>query len=108
MVVGFDRGVANSVAPSDGRMFHAPGLTAGEQVRFLVLQRRLADRRGDWIEQTATNLTGAYTGAAIENLPIRTMTRRAMPKPDPDHAGTFLPNGGRAKSGLNRAILASC
>ncbi len=36
------------------------------------------------------------------------MTRRAKPKPDPDNPGAFLPNGGRAKSGLNRAILASC
>ncbi|OYD68013.1 RNA-guided endonuclease InsQ/TnpB family protein [Rhodococcus sp. OK302] len=132
VVVGIDRGVANSVATSDGRMFHAPGFSAGEQVRFVALQRqlsrqqkgsanldrtkaklgrmrlRLADRRGDWIEQTTTVLANTYSGAAVENLPIRNMTRRAKPKPDPDNPGVFLPNGGRAKSGLNRAILASC
>ncbi|MCT6735341.1 RNA-guided endonuclease InsQ/TnpB family protein [Rhodococcus qingshengii] len=131
-VVGIDRGVANSVATSDGRMFHAPGFTAGEQVRFVALQRRLsrqqkgsanrdhtkaqlgrlrlrlADRRGDWIEQTTTELAASYCAAAVENLPIRNMTRRATPKPDPDNPGGFLPNGGRAKSGLNRAILSSC
>jgi transposase len=131
-VVGIDRGVANSVATSDGRMFHAPGFTAGEQVRFVALQRRLArqvkgsanrdrtkaqlgrmrlrlaDRRGDWIEKTTTGLATTYGAAAIEKLPIRNMTRRAKPKPDPDNPGAFLPNGGRAKSGLNRAILASC
>lgn len=131
-VVGIDRGVANSIATSDGRMFHAPGFTSGEQTRFLALQRRLsrqqkgsanrdrtkaqlrglrlrlADRRGDWIEQTTTALASTYCAAAVENLPIRNMTRRVTPKPDPDRPGAFLPNGGRAKSGLNRAILASC
>ncbi|MCT6735398.1 RNA-guided endonuclease InsQ/TnpB family protein [Rhodococcus qingshengii] len=131
-VVGIDRGVANSVATSDGRMFHAPGFTVGEQVRFVALQRRLArqqkgsanrdrtkaqlgrlrlrlaDRCGDWVEQTTTELASTYCAAAVENLPIANMTRRAKPKPDPDNPGGFLPNGGRAKSGLNRAILASC
>ncbi|MBS2993585.1 transposase [Rhodococcus erythropolis] len=131
-VVGIDRGVANSVATSDGRMFHAPGLTAGEQTRFLALQQRLArqqkgsanrertkaklgrlrlrlaDRRGDWIEQTTTALASAYCAAAVEKLAIANRTRRAKPKPDPDRPGAFLPNGGRAKSGLNHAILSSC
>lgn len=131
-VVGIDRGVSNSIATSDDRMFHAPGFTAGEQVRFVALQRRLSrqqkgsanrdrtkaklgrmrlrlvDRRGDWIEKTTTDIACTYSAAAIENLPIRNMTRRVTPKPDPDNPGAFLPNGGRAKSGLNRAILASC
>jgi transposase len=111
VVVGIDRGVANSVATSDGRMFQAPGFSAGEQGRFVALQRRLsrqqkgsanrertkaklgrlrlrlADRRGDWIEQTTTILANTYSGAAVEDLPIRNMTRRAKPKPDPDNAG---------------------
>ncbi|MDI9916372.1 transposase [Rhodococcus sp. IEGM 1379] len=132
-VVGIDRGVANSIATSDGRMFHAPGFSAGEQGRFVALQRRLsrqqkgsanrdrtkaklarlrlrlrlADRRGDWIEQTTTHIANTYA-AAVENLPIWYLTRRAKPKPDLDNPGVFPPNGGRAKSGLNRAILASC
>ncbi|NMM91261.1 hypothetical protein B2J88_44340 [Rhodococcus sp. SRB_17] len=42
VVVGIDRAVVNSVATSDGRMFHAPGFSAGEQVRFVALQRRLS------------------------------------------------------------------
>ena len=32
------------------------------------------------------------------------MTRRPKPKPDPEKPGAFLPNGGSAKSGLNRSI----
>ena len=39
------------------------------------------------------------------DLPIKTMTKR--PKAQRDATGRFLPNGRRAKAGLNRAILAS-
>ena len=35
------------------------------------------------------------------------MTRKPAPKPDPDQDGHFLPNGARAKAGLDRGILAS-
>jgi hypothetical protein len=40
--VGVDRGVANSVATSEGQLLRAPGLTVGERHRFLALQRRLS------------------------------------------------------------------
>jgi putative transposase len=33
------------------------------------------------------------------------MTRRPIPKPDPDKAGAFLPNVATAKAGLNKSIL---
>lgn len=32
------------------------------------------------------------------------MVRAPKPKPDPDQLGVFLPNGARAKAGLNRSI----
>ncbi|WP_285711174.1 transposase, partial [Microtetraspora sp. NBRC 16547] len=38
-----------------------------------------------------------------EALKITNMTRRAAPRPDGE--GGYLPNGGSAKSGLNRSIL---
>lgn len=41
-VIGIDRGVANTLAFSDGQMMQMPGLTPGEQARFLALERRLA------------------------------------------------------------------
>jgi putative transposase len=131
-VVGLDRGVANSVATSDGTMLHAPGLTAGEQTRFLALARQLArqqkgyhrraatriklarlharlgDRRKEWIEQTSTVLVRDYDLIAIEDLRITNMTKRPKPRPDENRPGAFLPNGARAKAALNRAILASC
>lgn len=130
-VVGIDRGVANSIATSDGTFAHAPSLTAGEQARFLALQRRLArqkgsnrrgrtkaqlarlharlgSRRTDWVEQTTTHLARQYDLVALEALNTAGMTRKPAPKPDPEVPGAFLSNQARAKAGLNRAILASC
>jgi putative transposase len=130
-VVGIDRGVANTLATSDGDMIQAPSLTAAEQARFLrlqqrlarqtrgsnrrratldqlaVLRRRLADRRADWVEQTTTRLARTRVLVAVEDLRVRNMVRRPAPKPDPDQPGVFLPNRARAKAALNRAILAS-
>jgi putative transposase len=40
----------------------------------------------------------------VEDLKISNMLRRAKPKPDPHNPERFLPNGARAKSGLNRSI----
>jgi len=130
-VLGIDRGVANTLATSDGHMIQAPTLTAAEQARFLALQqrlsrqqngsarrtatldrlavlrRRLGDRRADWVEQTTTRLARTHDLIAVEDLRVRNMVRRPAPKPDPDHPGGFLPNGARAKASLNNAILAS-
>ena len=41
-VVGIDRGAVNTIATTDGLLDSIPGLTIGEQTRFLALQRRLA------------------------------------------------------------------
>jgi len=56
-MVGIDRGVANSLATSEGQMIQAPCLTASEQERFVWLQRQLARqdtsarKRKDWGSQ---------------------------------------------------------
>jgi putative transposase len=131
-LVGIDRGVSNTLALSDGALLSVPSLTAAEQARFVLLQRRLArqvkgsarrrrtldalavlrgrlsNRRTDWVEQTTTDLARAYDGLAIENLQVANMVRRPKAKPDPDRPGQFLPNGARAKAALNKAIHASC
>lgn len=128
---GIDRGVANTLALEDGRMFHAPGLTDGERAEFVRRQveraglrkddpmrevhrqacsrtyARLADRRRDWIEQTTTALVREFDVIVVEDLNVRGMVRRPKPKPG-DQPGEWLPNGARAKAGLNRAILAQC
>src|SRR5690606_11111723 len=120
--VGIDRGVANTLATSDGALAHAPVPTAGEQRRFLALQQRLArQRKGsnrravtrekiarmqqrwadwhrNWVDQTTTTLARDYDLIAIENLNITGMVRRHRPKPDPNQPGACLPNGARAKA----------
>ncbi|GAA3670022.1 putative transposase [Yimella lutea] len=131
-VVGIDRGVSNTIATSDGGFEHIPGFTRGEQARFVALQRqlsrqhpgsnrrqvtknklarmrqRLTDRRTNWVETTTTQVARAYDLVVLERLNTVGMTKRPSPKPDPDNDGSFLSNGARAKSALNKAILASC
>ena len=131
-VVGIDRGVANTLATSDGDLQHAPGFSAAEQARFVALQQRLSrqvkgsnrrartiaslgrlhlrlgNRRTDWIEQITTHLARTYQVIALEDLNITGMTRKPAPRPDPSTPGIFLPNQARAKAALNRTILASC
>ena len=133
-VTGIDRGVKNTLALSDGVMFQAPSLTTAERVRFVILERQLARqniharrtknwdsnrrkrsltqlaslrcrldcRRADWVEKTTTTLARTYDLIAVEDLRISNMTRTA--------AGSLETPGTNvaAKSGLSRAILASC
>lgn len=40
-IVGIDRGIANTIALSEGHMATIPALTAGEQRRFVALEQRL-------------------------------------------------------------------
>ena len=51
---------------------------------------------------------GDHDLIVFEKLNIKGMTRKPKPKPDPERAGSFLPNRRRQKAGLNRGILASC
>ncbi len=121
-VVGVDRGVAVSVALSNGELLHAPGLRAGETPRLRRLQRRLAraqrgsarrartelaiakllaretDRRRDWVEKTTTDLARRFDTIRVEDLKVRAMTRSA--RGTREHPGT----GVAQKCGLNREI----
>lgn len=129
--VGLDRGVANTVATSDGELLSMPKLTAVQQARFVRLEQarartvkgsrnraRIGDRlaglrrrqdnlRNDWVEQTTTRLARTYGVVVVEDLNTAGMTRRPAPRPDPDQLGSFLPNRAAAKAALNRLILAS-
>ncbi len=121
-VVGVDRGVAVSVALSNGELLRAPGLRAGETKRLRRLQRRLAraqrgsnrrartkraiarlraretDRRRDWVEKTTTELARRYDTIRVEDLHVRAMTRSA--RGTRDCPGTNVAQ----KRGLNREI----
>ncbi|WP_350276989.1 transposase [Kribbella sp. HUAS MG21] len=130
-VVGVDRGVSVSAALSTGELLICPGLADREQKRLKHLQRRLArcdrnsnrrrrvkaaiaklharavDRRTDWVEKVSTHLARRFDLIRVEGLRVAQLTRRPKPKPDADRPGAYLPNGRRAKSGLNRGILAN-
>ena len=121
---GIDRGIANTLATSDGELFHAPCLSAAESARIGRLQRKLSrqkpksgqaertrlatarlrnresDRVKDWVEKTTTSLVRAYDLVAVERLSIDAMTKSAR--------GTRTAPGRNvaSKAGLNRSILA--
>jgi putative transposase len=124
-VVGVDRGVVVSAAPSTGELLSVPGLRETEANHLLRLQRRLArakrgsnrrqrvkaaigrlkaretDRRTDWVEQTSTRLARRFDLIRVEDLKIKNMVRSAR--------GTIAAPGKnvRAKAGLNRSIHAA-
>jgi putative transposase len=126
-VVGIDRGVAVSLALSTGEMNQVPAESGRTQrlarrlsrakrgsnrrqrtkARFARARALDADRRKDWAEKTGTDIARRFDLIRVEDLRIRNMTRKPAPKPDPEKPGAFLPNGARAKAGLDRGILAS-
>ena len=75
--------------------------------QFNALQGRIVRRRDDWIEKTTTRLAQENVLVAMEDLDVQAMTKRPKPKPDPAKPGHYLPNGARAKAGLNRSILSN-
>lgn len=122
--VGIDRGVAVAIASSDGQLMDRQFLTSGERRRVMALQRRLSRcarssrgrektrdalasirsrerrRRRDLCAQASHQIAAANAVVVLEDLKTRQMTRSAK--------GTLTAPGRnvRAKSGLNRAILA--
>jgi putative transposase len=126
-VAGIDMGVASLVTTSDGEHVANQRHLAASVDRLAAAQRDLArkkrgsKRRGktvarvaalhakvrrqrlDGAHKAALNLVGAYDVIVHEALNVAGMTRRATPQRDGD--GGYLPNGGSAKSGLNRSII---
>lgn len=122
--VGVDRGVSAAIATSDGDLMDRQFLSPGERRRAVVLQRRLSRaakrgrnrikaraalakirrrerwRRQDFNAQAAHRLAEANAVVVLEDLKTKSMTRSA--KGTIDQPGRNV----RAKSGLNRAILA--
>ena len=120
-----------TAALSTGETLHCPGLTVTEKARLRKAQRRASRAPKDSAakdaeyaragpdqsprgrpaerlvrESVSTDIARRFDLIRVEDLRIRNMTRKPKPKPDPEKPGAFLPNGARAKAGLNRAILA--
>jgi putative transposase len=117
-VIGIDRGVAVTLALSDGTMLNAPqpkdtGLLArklsrakrGSQRRQrarLALARAKAanaDALKDWAHKASTDVARSYDVIRIEDLKIRNMVRSARGTVDAPGLNV------RQKAGLNRSIL---
>ncbi len=64
--------------------------------------RKIRNQRADFLHKESRKLVNAYGVIVFEELQPCTMSRRAKPKQDEN--GTYLPNGGSAKSGLNKSI----
>jgi transposase len=119
-VAGIDRGIAVTLALSDGTTYQAPaprpvarlqrrlsrakrGSNRRDRVRQQLAraQARDADARKDWAEKSSTEIARRYDMIRMEDLKIRNMTRSAQ--------GTMEAPGRNLaqKAGLNRVILAS-
>jgi putative transposase len=132
-VVGIDLGIASFLADSHGGFVPNPrhGRTGAAKLetaqralsRFPRVRRdkrtgnhrravekvtklhgRVRRQRLDHAHKTALGLVRVHDFIAHEDLKIRNMGKAPAPKPDPDQAGAFLPNGAAAKAGLNRSI----
>jgi putative transposase len=127
-VVGVDMGIANFLADSGGEFVPNPRhgrkasakLEAAQQslsrckpgskrrrkaVESVArLHRKVRRQRLDHAHKTALTLVREHDFIAHEDLKIRNMGKAPAPKPDPEQPGSFLPNGARAKAGLNRSI----
>lgn len=135
VTVGLDRGVNLPLASSDGQRFGFTAIqdkrllaqerykkrwqrrqarrVKGSKNSFKAkhkvarYQRYGADVRRDVAHKTSFNLAAdpRYKLFVFEALKVQNMTKRAKPKQD-GH-GRWIKNGAAAKSGLNKAILAS-
>jgi putative transposase len=76
----------------------------GDQSAQLTEIRSIRPDQAVWSFSSRQATLERYDLLVVEELAIANMVRRAKPVPDPDAPGSYLPNGGRAKSGLNRSI----
>jgi putative transposase len=64
--------------------------------------RKVRNQRADFLHKQSRKLVNTYGLMVFEELQPANMRKRAKPKQDEN--GKYLPNGGSAKSGLNKSI----
>lgn len=67
--------------------------------------RKVRHQRANFQHQVSRRLVNDDGLMAMDDVQIRNLTKAPEPKPDPEHPGAYLPNGARAKAGLNQSIL---
>jgi len=77
---------------------------AAKRETVAARHRKVANQRRDFHRKQARDLAARYDLIVVEDLKIANMLRRAKPVADSANPGQYLPNGARAKSGLNRSI----
>jgi putative transposase len=126
--VGVDVGVASFATTSDGQHLPNPRWGRVAAARLATAQQilarkqrgsnnrrraratlaarhhKLANQRRNFHYQMARALVARYGLLVVEDLKIRNMVRRPVPRPDPDLPGRFLPNQAAAKAGLHQSI----
>jgi putative transposase len=126
--VGVDLGIVSFATTSDGEKVDNPRWARVSAERLAAAQQRLArarrggnnraakretvaarhrkiaNQRKDFHHKRARELAARYDLIVVEDLKIANMLRRAKPVENPANPGHYLPNGARAKSGLNRSI----
>ena len=71
--------------------------------RVAKSHRKVANQRKDFLHKASRQLVNSYGTIVFEELQPANMSKRAKPKQDEN--GKYLPNGGSAKSGLNKSIV---
>ena len=127
--VGMDVGLKEFAALSNGEMIANPqffrkdekalakaqrklanqkrGSLARRQAKKVVrrIHARIANRRHDFVHQTARKIVNRFGLIVVEKLTIRNLSKRPAAKPNLLSDGEYLPNGASQKSGLNKRIL---
>lgn len=71
--------------------------------RVAKAHRKVRNQRADFLHKASRMLVNQYGVIVFEALQPSNMSKRATPKQDEN--GKYLPNGGSAKSGLNKSIV---
>ena len=124
--VGIDLGLLHFATLSDGRTIESPRYFRKAEKKVQALQqslsrkkrgshrrkkavqkvakahRKVRNQRADFLHKESRQLVNSYGVIVFEELQPANMSKRAKPKQDEN--GNYLPNGGSAKSGLNKSI----
>jgi putative transposase len=125
--VGIDLGLLHFATLSDGSTIENPRYYRKGEKKLATLQQSLArkkrgshrrkktvqrvgkahrkvrNQRADFLHKQSRKLVDTYGLIVFEALQPANMSKRAKPKQDEN--GKYLPNGGSAKSGLNKSIV---
>ena len=127
MVIGIDMGVKNFATLSTGEVIENPRTLKKYQNKLATKQRavsrkvkgsnnrkkavkelskvhaKIRNTRNDFLQKLSTKIVNENQVIVLEDLNIKGMTKRCKPKKNV--TGKHIPNGQKAKSGLNKSVL---